>query len=168
MKQPSLWYDDVFENGEYWNDKSGNFHSLWDKIWSLVKGENVLDLGCGPGLFAKRMPRNVNYTGVDFSEYAVNKVRELGFKAILMDLETDIINFNGYDCVILCEVLEHIDNDIELLRSIPKGILIVGSVPMFDDESHVRYFKSVEEVKNRYNFKNVFEFENRFIFYEKD
>lgn len=165
MKQPSEWYDEVFKNGEYWNERSFHFHNLWDKVWSLVEGDNVLDIGCGPGLFVQRMPGKVNYTGIDFSEYAVNEVKKLGYKAVLMDLETELPDFKGFDCVILCEFLEHIENDIQLFNSIPEGVCIVGSVPKFDDESHVRYFNSVEKVIERYGeFDLIFEFENRIIF----
>jgi SAM-dependent methyltransferase len=170
MKQPKEWYDDVFKNGVYWNEHSENFYPLWDEIWRVINSggyDRIIDLGCGPGLFLKRNPEAViDYLGVDFSPYAVEKVNEMGFDAIIMDLETETPDYSYFNCVVMCEVLEHIENDIELINSVPEGVAIVGSVPMFDDESHVRYFSGIKDVRDRYkkNFKQIYTFEKRIIF----
>lgn len=48
------------------------------------------------------------------------------------------------------EVLEHMEDDLEVLENIPKGTRIILSVPMFDETAHVRWFETPELVYERY------------------
>lgn len=48
------------------------------------------------------------------------------------------------------ELLEHVDDDLGVLRQIPRRTLTLFSVPNFDDPAHVRYFSSETAVGRRY------------------
>lgn len=114
-----------------------------------------MDLGCGPGQFAEYL-RDLGfryYLGIDFSRVAIETaekkfVRYDDFRFIMADLRTCPIP--EADCYVLCETLEHLENDATLLSKLPEGKVIVGSVPSFDCKGHVRFFGHMDEVKERY------------------
>jgi SAM-dependent methyltransferase len=63
----------------------------------LKKGDKVLDLGCGPGLYASRLAKQgVDVTGIDFSErslnYAIAQAKEQG-----LDIQYRFMNFFDID-----------------------------------------------------------------------
>jgi len=117
----------------------------------------VVDLGCGVGNFAKVF-LGVGYTkylGIDFSPAIINYARERVPEAtfIVGDLrskETYEI-FQKYRIFVSLEVLEHIENDLEVIKNIPCGSLVIFSVPNFDGPFHVRHFESMVEVFERYS-----------------
>jgi 2-polyprenyl-3-methyl-5-hydroxy-6-metoxy-1,4-benzoquinol methylase len=117
---------------------------------------SIVDLGCGTGRFAKLLQLNgyTRYFGIDFSVRRIEEARsyvpsfrfEVGnvFDPSLRSLCQD------YDVFVLTEVLEHLEDDRGLIRSIPKGRLVVLSVPNFDSAGHVRRFEGHEQVRERY------------------
>ncbi len=56
-----------------------------------------------------------------------------------------------YQVFFFLEVLEHLEADLELLRCLPSGALMILSVPNYDSEGHVRTFESASSVIARYS-----------------
>ena len=54
-----------------------------------------------------------------------------------------------YDTYI-CTSFEHLEQDKEILKSLPFGYIIF-SVPNFDDPTHFRTFQNEDEIRYRYN-----------------
>ena len=51
---------------------------FWSKL-DLKSGANLLDVTCGPGLYATRFAqKGVNVTGVDFSPASLEHAQEIG------------------------------------------------------------------------------------------
>lgn len=111
---------------------------VWDlmrercaKIASHIEGETVLDVACGLGLLAEKVP---DYTGIDFSLIAT----DYGWKHFL-DAEfilTDMFQFlmttdRCFDTVILSEILEHIAHPARLyeLAAAVANERIIWTVP---------------------------------------
>ena len=136
--------------------------SVYLPVWRLVAertkasgARRVLDIGCGPGQFAEYLLREVShldYTGVDFSGVAIEQARRRApaGRFVQGDLSADGIAGLDYDLVIALEVLEHVDEDLELLRSVRRGVTLLASVPNFDAFGHVRYFRDAEAVRAHY------------------
>ncbi len=96
-----------------------------------IKGCSILDLGCGPGLYANKIAAHgTNVTGIDFSkrsiEYAQNKAEELNLSIdyrcmnyldIDFENEFDIVLLIYYDFAVLSP-----DNQITLLKKISKAL----------------------------------------------
>jgi 2-polyprenyl-3-methyl-5-hydroxy-6-metoxy-1,4-benzoquinol methylase len=156
----SDFYDEVFENGgsegvylRSWIDTP--WVDIWTNIARIVveRGKtNVLDLGCGPGQFASCFYENniKNYTGIDFSEVAIDAANKLfKDKKNYTFLCSNILEFNfdkiKYDCVIATEFMEHIEDDILVLSKIKSKTLILISLPNCDSEGHVRYYPQEED-----------------------
>ena len=55
-----------------------------------------------------------------------------------------------YPVIICTEVLEHIEDDLQLIAGIPKGTCFIGSVPNFEAAGHVRIFGRQKQVNDRY------------------
>lgn len=177
--QRSNYYDNAYSKGDY--DVPPEEMKMYYMIWSYALEDigyylediernnwrvkdykpphTIVDLGCGPGHFPSLLKdKKWEYYGYDFSEVAINKAKEKNWKErkrmkfFLMDLEKD---FPSHENVIYCsfEFFEHVPFDLEVLDNLKKGDVIFFSVPSFDTESHVRFFKTKEEVIERYNKK---------------
>jgi 2-polyprenyl-3-methyl-5-hydroxy-6-metoxy-1,4-benzoquinol methylase len=155
------FYDAVYaDSADYARDAElASYAPIWDAIAALIKSygsTQVLDIGCGPGQFAEFLMRRlpgIRYSGLDFSEVAICAARErcpsLRFE-VADALRSDAASTFEYDLATCTEVLEHIDDDIGLLRRLRSGARFIGSVPNFDSFGHVRFFASEDEVAERY------------------
>jgi tetratricopeptide (TPR) repeat protein len=159
----SQYYDNVFSNSKKYleSGESSIYIDVWTYIVTLLKENSythILDLGCGPGQFAEFINKrldNLLYTGIDFSISALSIAKKRCPNFAFINKTLPITNFAfipQIDVVICTEVLEHIETDIDILKNIDKGRPIIASVPNFDSFSHVRYFNSIDEVKQRYSF----------------
>ena len=123
---------------------------------SVENCDPIIDLGCGVGNFAKMLIEAgyTNYLGIDFSLTVINNAKKQvpGCTFLLMDLRNKKSRtiFRNYKIFIALETFEHIKNDLEVIKDIPFGILLIFSVPTFDSKFHVRYFKTVDDVIDRF------------------
>jgi 2-polyprenyl-3-methyl-5-hydroxy-6-metoxy-1,4-benzoquinol methylase len=158
------FYDNIYAKSKKY--KLDSNESIYLPVWKSVvdhieslDAKSVLDIGCGPGQFAEylfsRMPEII-YTGIDFSEVAINQAKERCSKGQFLVnniMEKDIFkNFNT-DVYIVLEVLEHIEQDREIISSIMGNKEVIFSVPNFDSFGHVRFFRDENQVKERYDYE---------------
>lgn len=163
MNQDREWYDwyyaeSMMSKGEYSKEPEQSvYYDLLNYIDSmLLKDEKIADFGCGVGQFAKLLiSRGKTYIlGVDFSKTAIHYAQLNNPSKMRNFLCADLLNaiiVPHYDTAILTEVLEHVEQDKEILMKIPSGRRVIFSVPDFDSTSHVRVFKDVQEAINRYD-----------------
>lgn len=136
--------------------------SPWRPLYREAAGwvplnHDVVDLGCGTGRFLKQLLRNEHYGklhGVDFSksalQVAADYVREATFQQLdLMDWQPDPQR-RGATSYVCLETLEHLDDELELVRRIPPGHQLVFSVPNYWSETHARWFVGPGEVWEQY------------------
>lgn len=105
----------------------------------------ILELGCGEGVtlaWLKGIERCAEGVGIELSEVAALRARDVVDRVIVADIETDEVAFAGdyFDCILCLDVLEHLKDPWRVLRKLagwlrPNGTL-VASIP------NVRY-KSV-------------------------
>lgn len=135
------------------------WRNLYLAAFSLIaecRGLPVADLGCGTGRFAKLLQRGswADYWGVDFSQVRIEEARRYvpGFhftQGHVLDPYM-VSRYKEFQVFVLLELLEHLDEDLLLLKSIPAGAKVVFSVPNFDDPAHVRWFEEKASVVERY------------------
>ena len=113
---------------------------FWSKvkvklILNLVEGKKILDVGCGTGLLSKTLQdKNYDVMAIDNDGKAIEIAKKKGITGFVADIggwQTD----EKFDCIILGDVLEHIDDDKSVLRKV-HGILthngcIVVNVPAY-------------------------------------
>ena len=139
-------------------------HSIYYKLFKVVFAElvrhrvqSVLEVGCGPGGFAQMLMEHsrIAYRGFDFSEVAIAMARAKTGKpeAFFVGDATHASSYAGadYDCVVCTEVLEHVDQDREVIANWPPGVFCACSVPNFDAPTHVHLFTSEAELRARYS-----------------
>ena len=165
MEQDSKYYDNIFSADSYKKKPEDlPWFPLWAALVQEIKGlgvERVIDLGCGTGHFAEMLHDelpDIGYSGWDFSEVAIKEARERcphkGFAFAVGDLrELDFSDETKHHptAFVCSEVLEHIEDDIELLKKIPEDSPILITVPDFDDPGHVRKFSGTFDVFDRYD-----------------
>lgn len=159
-EQNAAYYDRLYQAAGHYRQHytASRYYFVWSVLVDrLLRAGvvSVLDVGCGTGQFAALVrDRGIrSYCGIDFSPEAVRVARavcpESRFE-VASALETDLFDTLEYDAVVCLELLEHMEQDLELLRRIPVGTRFYGSVPNFPDTAHVRYFSSDDEVFDRY------------------
>jgi len=154
------WYDRAFSRTEesHKHYTESRYYFLWSIIAHLLTRDgvsSVLDVGCGSGQFALLLRDQgiKKYCGIDFSHKRIEWARTQcpDFTFVVEDaLQTDLFRTFDYDAVVCTEFLEHIKSDLEVIRKIRPGARFYGVVPNFPFSSHVRYFKSIAEVTERY------------------
>jgi 2-polyprenyl-3-methyl-5-hydroxy-6-metoxy-1,4-benzoquinol methylase len=159
------FYNNLFESNtnqyslEY---TKSHYLPIWQKIIKLLENKSknykILDLGCGPGQFAKYIDdqKFKNYIGIDFSISAIKKSQKKLPQFIFKQFDFNSKQWNEFikkddsDIYLALEVLEHINKDLDLLKSLKRSKEIIITLPDFICEGHVRCFKNKEEVFKRY------------------
>jgi len=121
--------------------------AAFDRIVPL-RGDDVLDYGCGNGIYTVRIAERFHHTaGVEVEENRLEEAKRLAEErgaAIDFRLAQDTLPFRdaSFDCVTMIEVLEHVSDERASLAEIrrvlrPDGRLYV-SVPnrLFPIETH--------------------------------
>lgn len=170
MEKNSNFYNEVYLKGgskqEYFKEpKDCIYYPIWNHIcFGLNNVDKILELGCGVGQLAKLFINyNKNYIrGIDFSKIAIKKAKENNIgnesKFIIGNLYNKLLYEIDYDIVIICEVLEHLKDDLFIINNIKKDKKIIFSVPNYNSKGHVRYFSTWMEANERY--RNLIEFKN--------
>jgi len=164
----SFYYDEVFASSQKYLVKGteSSLMRVWTEIIKKIRERNfkaILDIGCGPGQFAEVIETYINhcsYTGIDFSKVAIESAQERcpNFKFFQNQLPLHDYEDYGYFDVIIClEVLEHIENDLDVIDSLPSDKNLLMTVPNYNSFGHLRIFKNEQEVKKRYErfFKSI-------------
>jgi SAM-dependent methyltransferase len=134
------------------------YNPLFQKVLKNIQDRDsrfVLEVGCGNGFLAEIILRQsrVAYRGFDFSAVAVRNAANRTGRPELFS-RGDALDGRSYACdydtIVCTEVLEHLDTDLDVIRIWRAGTWCVCTVPNFDYESHVRYFRSTDEVAARY------------------
>ena len=131
------------------------------------QGSPVLDLGCGNGVFPAILHHKIDhvapYTGIDFSVGSVGDAQKGNAagghphaRFHIGDIY-DVAGLHQQHCmglpntvVVSMEVLEHLEDDLAVVRAIPEGLYTLVTVPMFDAAAHVRHFPEPADVWSRY------------------
>lgn len=161
MAEPTAaQYDKLFKR-QIVKDAAQRKKNQWNRrgFYDIAKGflpygQDVFELGCGDGFFTNFLEEGQGYIGIDFSKVLINHGKKLYpnrvfIHADVRDKSVQMLFKDNFTYVCL-ETLEHIKNDLEVVASLPRGADFIFSVPSRDNSFHVRYFKSFEEIMDRY------------------
>ncbi len=155
------FYEDFYRHESTYDlpvDRSP-YYPLFRRIVDEINGlglRRVLEVGCGSGSLAELIMRRTgaDYCGFDFS---VNAVAKAGARTsrpdafYIADATSPSTYQLDYDTIVCTEVLEHIEHDKSTIRLWRPGVRCICSVPNFDYDGHVRFFRTEADVRNRYH-----------------
>lgn len=130
----------------------------------IAPHEEVVDLGCGTGRFIEFLHRaghRGRISGVDWSQAALEEAKRYQSRVAIL-IQQDLAEWTpdperaGNTTYVCAEVLEHLEDDLALVRAIPPGHRLLLTVPNFSSESHLRIFPTVGAVWERYAPELVF------------
>lgn len=157
---PAAWYDEALPGSRAMDplEDSSALPVYETALRMLPPALPVVDLGCGTGRFAELVRRSGRdrYYGFDFAETVIEEAERYcsarGYVFGVADLREWQHGPGLPDecCYVLLEVLEHLDDDLDVIARIPPGLPVVFSVPNFWSASHVRRFLQPADVFSRY------------------
>lgn len=159
QEQKAEYYDDFFKEGRGFDThyKKSHYWVHWTQVIKFLgepKSQAILEIGCGTGQLAEYLfdQGYTKYFGFDFSTTGIelSKKRVPGWKFEYGDALEKKYYPKKYDTAICLEVLEHVQNDIQILKNIKMDSIVIFSVPNFPAPSHVRRFLSERAIKKRY------------------
>ncbi len=114
-------------------------------------GGRVLDIGCGKGIYATMLDMyDLHYIGIEPElsrcSLAQRLVKQLKIKAEIVNMMAQDFDFpdNFVDYVLAIEVIEHIDNDKEVLRKmatvLKKGGYLILSTPNHNERNRTEEY----------------------------
>lgn len=130
--------------------------------WMIPRSHPVVDLGCGTGRFAEQLRRreHCRYHGVDFSSATIDVARgyvpaiegdwEASFEVCDLREWAPDPNRASTTVYVCLETLEHLDDDVSVIRRIPVGHELIFSVPNYGGAAHLRCFQNASDAWERY------------------
>lgn len=147
----ATYYEDHFR--KVGDSRADRYLPLYEAAAALIPNDaSVVELGSGIGRFgALVMNRVASYLGLDFAPALVAEAKRHAGRDVFQvaDLRTDEIP--QADVYVALEVLEHLDDDMAILKRLPKGSRVVMSVPSFHSPSHLRHFAEEGSAATRYD-----------------
>lgn len=121
--EPNFWFRKFHDNYRANINIKGELE--FEKITDYIKGDTILDMGCGAGYLALKCSQE-GYTVLttDILDYRIDAVKHLPFK-LMTDLSTIPYPNNSTDTALIFYVLHHIDSFN--LRKILKELKRVSS-----------------------------------------
>ncbi len=102
----------------------------------LFPGASILDIGCGTGGVLASLSGRYDVAGTDMSPLAVDHCRTRGLKKVHCGALADMpFRDRPFDLALLLDVIEHVDDDVALLREagelVKPGGAVVVTVPAY-------------------------------------
>lgn len=131
----ATYYEHVKEKNNWIGE--GPYKSIVEFInsnFTAGKADNVLEIGCGMAEIIGYIPKEIKYTGLDPSEFMINKIKsEHPDRKLLVGFSEELpIGNSSQDIVFSCQVLEHVSNPPKAISEMirvakPGGLILVTS-----------------------------------------
>ena len=106
--------------------------SLVEKIYTTLKIQRILDVGCGTGANLKMLAAYGKAEGVDISPQAVDFCHERGLDSVKLGaIEQLPYENDSFELVTALDVIEHLDDDIAGLREMRRVLRPDGRILVF-------------------------------------
>lgn len=173
-------YNDASKMHGYYLDGLALTYALWPNHARMIRfmaaeflprlgaGDRVVEVGVGHGLLAALMfdaEPDLHYVGVDISpsslEYAASALARTGVDPHRVTMvradamSGDLVRLagaDGFDALVCCEVVEHVDHPDALLSSLAAALTparpgFLSTVANMEAEDHVYLYNDVDEIR---------------------
>lgn len=137
MKEVMYDYFYQIEDKHWWfQSRRKIVTKLIDKYYKTNADTKVLDVGCGTGMMLKYLAKYGEVWGIDKNKKAVEYSKKKTPKAkVLLGSVPEQMPEEKFDLVTALDIIEHIDKDVEALKSVAsilkKDGLFVVTVPAY-------------------------------------
>lgn len=175
MKNNKKYYLENADNLE-WGFETGHIsQERAGLILNNLTGKKILDIGCGSGIWTDFLTnKGFEVAGIDFVSEFIQKAKKVR-KGKFIEAQAEKLPFadKSFDTVLLINVLEHVDDDHQVLKEAGRvGKRVVINVPQqtpkplfqrgllykhYIDRSHQRVYskKSLRQLFKKAGFKKV-------------
>ena len=123
--------------------KKKSFENFLDTIKLYInKDKSVLEIGSYYGVLGSLIKKKVkNYTGVEYSKSASN----YAIKKFNLNIKSNFNQLSNrkFDLIILCDVIEHVDNPLKILKQIKSLLKKNGTIIMTTMDIQSFYAKAM-------------------------
>jgi SAM-dependent methyltransferase len=122
---------ETFEQRHWWFvARRPIIHDLLNRFARQGSSSRWLDIGCGTGVLLKSFDGFSEKIGAEMDQASVARAREQGLVVRLTGVDWNFSDLGKFDCITLCDVLEHIEYEqpaIAAVRSAlnDNGILLI-------------------------------------------
>lgn len=132
---------------DYYSQKPINYYNsaredLYNIIFDSGKFKNVLEIGCGRGDLSLKLKENgiaISITGIEpfyKDDVQINKFKNFYFDSIENVINSNYLNGEQFDLLVLGDVLEHLVDPWLILKNLVNdylkpGAVVIVSVPNF-------------------------------------
>jgi len=135
------WYNKLVGNSGHYYHERVIFPNL-KKLYQPKRGDKVLDVGCGQGVYGRLIPSDIEYTGVDISKELIIEAKKIdhakSHSYFVADATHAIpVGSDSYDLAISILALQNMKDAaaaiIEMARAVRVGgkIILVLNHPAF-------------------------------------
>ena len=127
-------YRDLYERHWWWRARERFLLARLTELHSTGNRPRILDVGCGDALFFDELNRFGEVRGIEPDAEIVTDGR---WRAMIHvgELDDDFAARHTFDWILLLDVLEHVDDDVALLRAVRTTLaeegLVIITVPAF-------------------------------------
>ncbi len=127
----SKWYSGIVEEKESYQQKVLVPNVL--RLLELKRGEDILDLGCGEGMFAREFQKTgANVVGLDIAPELITIAKKKSSKEIVFHVANaknlSMVNDHVFDAVVMILTLQNIDDMASTLREVRRVIKPTGKL----------------------------------------
>ncbi|CAN5858416.1 hypothetical protein BH11BAC7_BH11BAC7_07650 [soil metagenome] len=153
-----IYNDETYlKNNPTWHEEGALFKT--EKIISLLTRHSIplktiCEIGCGSGeilvQLEKRLPQEIQFTGIDISKDAMAIAKKKETQKIKFELKDIAQETRVFDLLLVIDVIEHIDNYFQFLDTInSKGNYTLFHIPLDMSVWTLYREKMLIESKNR-------------------
>lgn len=126
------WYNNlVRDEGHYYHEHLILPNSI--RLLNLKSGDSVLDVGCGQGVLAKAISKDVNYIGIDSSsemiKFAQRSNQNNWHKYLVLDVMREIrLNKNDFSHAVMILSLQNMEFPDKVFANISRNLASGGKL----------------------------------------
>lgn len=139
-----------FSNKDMDNIEDNYMVPIFDDIIKRYPVKNVLDYGCGNGIFGIYLKRKTGCVliGVDGSAYGLSKSKEIGYDKTFLVKDFNIdklpLNEGTFDLILCKDILEHLIEPLEVIKEAKRvltdsGVLLIHVPHHFSLKNRIKY-----------------------------
>ena len=128
-------YRDLFEKHWWWRARTEYVVEMLRRYRPAAGWTNILDIGCGDGLFFERLQEFGEIEGVEPDAELVNPANPHRNRIHICPFDEDFVPGKSYSLILMLDVLEHLEHPASALKHAlnllaPEGVFM-ATVPAF-------------------------------------